>query len=199
MSKSVGLMILLLTASVVALPAGKLPQSRIEGRLVDSSFGPTKAYYIRDAVALWWTNYGASKNLLQIHFFTEKLKPDERKAFIEKMEPLTDMNVMMGGDKYKKDYHPVFYKPRFILQFSGKKKPKRFEDLPLGGYSSTWYTGKGISTGSSFEAPKFTMKGLAWDGGEVTFSGEGSGGGFDPKTATYKWAVKGSAPFVIKN
>ena len=87
----------------------KLPESKVAGDVTIK----TGTVPIKDAVAIWWSEYGSSKNLLHIHLFTKKLTVKERTTFVEKMDPLTDLNVFFNG---KKGYDPVFYLPRVTLQ-----------------------------------------------------------------------------------
>lgn len=184
-----GMFCLLLVAPAMAVPVENLPAAEVSGGVGDEK----QAALFKDAIAMWWTEYGVSKKLLHIHLFSRKLTPQERKTFVEKMEPMTDFDIYFNK---KKGYDPVFSLPRVVLQLSYSTKPRSFSKAKPHYVSSSWYARTFMIGGGRSE--DFKLGGFAKDGSVLTFSGTGGDRGSDAMHR-YEWKVKGKAPLVIKN
>lgn len=172
----------LLLMLLCTLPACAYPVKGVVGNIGDAK----RTYPIKDAIVVYWTKYGVTGNVVEVHLFAKKLSAPERKAFCEKLGPAGDLERVLDKNRAPDS---ALDSPRMILQAFYGKQPKTLSQGPSPGGAAMWMSGPGNLNSGSLGGT-IHLDGPLQNGASVDLDGQGNNG-------KVTWGVKGSAPLVI--
>ncbi|MBX3170578.1 MAG: hypothetical protein KF760_24435 [Candidatus Eremiobacteraeota bacterium] len=173
---------ILVISLLCALPAFAYPVKGVVGNMGDTK----RTYPIKDAIVVWWTKYGVTGNVVEVHLFSKKLSAPERKSFSENLGPAGDLERVLDKNRAP---NSALDSPRMVLQAFYGKQPRNLSQGPLPGGAAMWLSGPG-NMDSGGLGGTIHLNGPLQQGTMVELSGEGSNG-------RVTWGITGSAPLII--